>query len=810
MNKIVASKRIFSMLIFILLFNFTDLLTILNTKNSVDIAMIILILLPSSYIIYQLNQNSKEFPRYITLLAISSAVFYISYKIVDLMITVVSLVFGEQSLFNLYSYKLFIFIFILLIMLVFHFIKPEARIIYKVISGIFSFVVVVLIYFLLRIVLGSDFTISLVSYDASYTSLISIFFPFLYLSLFKFDSTYLKDSMLTSIVGYITLISIVMIASNFTAYNSSSVTLSNTAFIYFISGNSGLIPQTLIYSAYITIELIKMLVVYKLAVSCYKQSLTDENQNVILFAMILLIIEFLVVVVFANNLWTMQNVLQIIYIIISILFLISLSVYGIYICFRQYIKTIEKTILLILCSFPIIVCIFYLAYIKSPMYTIFNEIIQELNIVFYMFSILVLFFYTLETIILLYAYRKRKYTSDISADKEQKNDFTIFVLIPCMNEELVIYKTLKSLCSNQYKNLKIYVIDDASADNTLFEISKCVDIRKHVLRRCKPNAQQGKGEALNWAYYQLLKVIDDRNLNYEEVLITIIDADTEVEDDYFEKVNKVFKSDSTTTGLQSKVRVIELGSDIAQDLEFAQIINSMQSLRNLTNTVAFGGNGQFCKLSILEKLEEKPWSKSLVEDFDLSTRLFLKLGDQIHNVQYDDIYIKQSGIVKDPQALVKQRVRWAQGNVQSFKYFKQIMLSKKLKRLQKIELCSTLIKPWLMAIEYAILIYTLTLIVDVLLFEGVTPMLVLVFVLFIAMGTYILLINLIWSVSYNLENSTKLKFNKIISDAYYLTKFLFTLTQIYPQSILKHLKSDDTWDKTSRRQSTNKPHSGVT
>ncbi|WOO89021.1 glycosyltransferase family 2 protein [Mollicutes bacterium LVI A0078] len=670
--------------------------------------------------------------------------------------------------------------------------------------------VILLTYSALNILLGSNVTIDLVSYDSSYTNLLSMFFPLLYLCLYKHEQTTLKQSLCNSVIGYIVVVCILMLIGNVVTVDDTNVMLPNTAFIHFVKDNTNLLLAILIYAVSISIEVLKIGIVCELAFGSIENNDNTSGISLILFIVLMLSAQYLVIEQFTNNLWMMKNVLQMFYIASNIIFLIVLSSYGMYLCFKQYMRPFQKSLLLIFGTFPIILCIFYLAYIKSPLYLVFNTTIHDLNVIFYLFSIIVLLFYTIETIVLLYAYRKRKYTNDISENGEAVNDLDIFVLIPCMNEGLVINKTLRSLCNNQYKNLNIYVIDDASSDNTLFEVAKCADIRKHVLKRCKPNAQDGKGEALNWAYYQLLTVINDRKLNYEEVLITIIDADTEVEPDYFEKVNKVFKSDTKITGLQSKVRVVELGADSAQDLEFAQIINSMQSLRNITDTVAFGGNGQFCRLSILEKLEEKPWSKSLVEDFDLSTRLYLKLGDQIHNVQYDDIYIKQSGIVNDVPALVKQRVRWAQGNVQSFKYFKQIIKSNKLKKIQKVELCATLIKPWLMAIEYSILIYTLILIVDVLLFEGFTRMLILVLVLFIAMCTYILFINFIWSILYNKEKNAKLKFTKTVSDTYYLTKFLFTLTQIYPQSILRHFKRDNTWDKTSRQQKPDTHQTGIT
>lgn len=346
----------------------------------------------------------------------------------------------------------------------------------------------------------------------------------------------------------------------------------------------------------------------------------------------------------------------------------------------------------------------------------------------------------------------------------------------------------------------VHVIDDASDDETANEVLKVKDHRLNLMQRVKPNAQTGKGEALNWAYYQLIEQINAKGISHEDVLITIIDADTDVDEDYFYKVNYVFNSRRQVTGLQSKVRVIDLEADSAQDLEFAEIINASQSLRNITGTVAFGGNGQFCRLSTLESLEENPWSKSLVEDFDLSTRLYLKKGSEVQNIQIDDVYIRQTGIKKDPAALVKQRVRWAQGNVQSSIYFIPIIKSKLLNRKQKAELLSTLIKPWMMAIEYLILIYTLVIIVDAIIIGGITRAIALIVILFLVMALYILVINFVWALLYNQKKNKRIKLKEVFSDVYYLTKFLLTLTQIYPQSIIRYFKSENGWDKTKRQE----------
>lgn len=436
-----------------------------------------------------------------------------------------------------------------------------------------------------------------------------------------------------------------------------------------------------------------------------------------------------------------------------------------------------------------------MSYLKE----IFEIMISKLTFFAVFFSILTFIYYTIETILLWYAYSTKSYTSDLN-HVEIETNYRIIVLIPCMNEELVIKNTVKSLLNTNYENLDIYVIDDASIDNTVQEVQEFQGNKRfHLLQRFQPQAQQGKGEALNWAYKKITDSYIDKGYIFEETLITIIDADSSVATDYFDKVNLVFNSDFELTGLQSKVQVINRNRDTSQDLEFGEIINATQSLRSKTNTVAFGGNGQFCKLSTLYSLHEAPWTTSLVEDFDLSLRLFLSDIYNVRNVQYDDIKIKQTGIYDDTMSLVKQRVRWAQGNIQTFKYIFPIIKSENLEFKQKLELCFTLIKPWLMAIEYVVVIYTGVVLFGTLLLFGLNDAVKSFVIIFALMVLYIFLINIVWAVLYNKNSQEKFRWGHVLSDAYYLTKFLIVLSQIYPQATLRYFRSQNTWDKTKRQ-----------
>ncbi len=542
------------------------------------------------------------------------------------------------------------------------------------------------------------------------------------------------------------------------------------------------------------VNYLMILFTYNFVIRKVKEVIAMENKKFPKYPLVLTIIVVLLLLK-GGNVYIKLDLLTI---IVHLFLGLVIVMYGFFIGMKKYNKTIQRLFLFLFPSFVIL----YIIYLLSLVHDIYGKTIffvENLNYIFLIFSIFVITYYTFETLLLFYAYDKQKFSSTEPQIVIRKK-YHMYVMIPCLNEEIVIENTISSILTSDYENLSVYAIDDASDDRTAEIISSFTDPRVSLISRVKPNAQEGKGEALNYVFEMIKEDVNQKQIPYEDVLIAIIDADTFVYPDYFHKINYVFNTNLDVTGLQSKVRVLSKTNDRSQDLEFTEIINATQALRMITNTVAFGGNGQFCKLSTLDSLNEKPWSNSLVEDFDLSTRLFLAEGVNSVNIQYSDIFIEQTGIDKDLKALVKQRVRWAQGNVQSSKYITDIIMSKKLENRQKFELLMTLIKPWLMAIEYVIVVYTVVAIIDSILLFGLTNEIKNIVVLFALMTLYILSINLIWSILYNRSKpNSKMKVKTIINDWFYLTLFLLSLTQIYPQSLIRYFKAENGWDKTKRQ-----------
>ncbi|MCK4394544.1 glycosyltransferase family 2 protein, partial [Candidatus Bipolaricaulota bacterium] len=102
-----------------------------------------------------------------------------------------------------------------------------------------------------------------------------------------------------------------------------------------------------------------------------------------------------------------------------------------------------------------------------------------------------------------------------------------------------------------------------------------------------------------------------------------------------------------------------------QDVEFTTFSFITQTVRDRTSgAVALGGNGQFIRASVLERMgrEEGCWDVSaLTEDLDIGTRIHLRGG----RIRFINRWVGQEG-VESFKALFKQRHRWAWGTLQVF------------------------------------------------------------------------------------------------------------------------------------------------
>jgi 1,2-diacylglycerol 3-beta-glucosyltransferase len=243
-------------------------------------------------------------------------------------------------------------------------------------------------------------------------------------------------------------------------------------------------------------------------------------------------------------------------------------------------------------------------------------------------------------------------------------------LLPCLNEDKVIANSVARLLAIPGDNFTVMVIDDASTDDTAAVVEAMGDPRVRLFRRTHPDAQQGKGEALNAAVRFLVagSLVD---CDPDRTIVVIVDADGQLDPCAVDEVTPYF-ADPRVGAVQIGVRINNrVGSTLArmQDMEFVIFTEVFQRGRRHVGSVGLGGNGQFMRLSALGALGSSPWSRSLTEDLDMGVRLLAR-GWRIEYCHSAAVH--QQGVT-EVKRLVRQRSRWFQGHLQSIRLVKQVL-----------------------------------------------------------------------------------------------------------------------------------------
>ncbi|PRY16875.1 glycosyltransferase [Kineococcus rhizosphaerae] len=303
------------------------------------------------------------------------------------------------------------------------------------------------------------------------------------------------------------------------------------------------------------------------------------------------------------------------------------------------------------------------------------------------------------------------------------DEYDLHFVVPCLNEEAVITGTVRHLVTT-FPRARLWCVDDASTDATPRLLAALEEefAAVRVLTRRHPDAQQGKGPALNHAW----RAIDAElppGTDRSRVLVGILDADARLDRLCPDLISgPAMFGDPDVAAVQVQVRVTcdvdalvstdldDLSSvfDPAtvhapprrdplliqlQDLEFTGPIAAMQVLRRRTGSVGMGGNGQFTRMAALDRIALEhgtPWHGALLEDFELGLHVLLTGG----RTEYcDDTYVSQVGLTA-LRPLIRQRSRWAQGGMQCMRYLWRVLSSPNVPLPAALEIAYYLCVPW--------------------------------------------------------------------------------------------------------------------
>lgn len=286
-------------------------------------------------------------------------------------------------------------------------------------------------------------------------------------------------------------------------------------------------------------------------------------------------------------------------------------------------------------------------------------------------------------------------------------------LIPCLNEDRVIVRTVSSLIV-QNPGAHVWCVDDDSDDDTGALLHRLTEISSHVhvISRRAPFARSGKGAALNAGWHALSRHLGP-DVDRSRVIVGVLDADGRLDEQAYEVLaGERYFADSSVGAVQVQVRMINRGHSTPdaddpaaatrfgrllvtlQDLEFRTVISGMQILRRHTASVGMGGNGQFTRMSTLDLIADSsgtPWHGALLEDFELGVHTLL----EGHRTEYaHHTWVAQEGLAS-LRPLLRQRSRWAQGAMQCARYLPTIMKSRKVSTPAAMEIGYFLLLPWL-------------------------------------------------------------------------------------------------------------------
>ncbi len=251
---------------------------------------------------------------------------------------------------------------------------------------------------------------------------------------------------------------------------------------------------------------------------------------------------------------------------------------------------------------------------------------------------------------------------------------TVSLLVAAKNEEAVISKLVKTLCSINYPldKYEIWVVDDNSTDKTPDLLEKLAQTypQLKVLRRTAGSG--GKSGALN----------DVLPLTTGEFL-GVFDADAQVSPDLLRQVLPLFDREAVGA-VQVRKAIANAGTNFwtkGQSTEMA-LDSYMQQQRIARGGLGdLRGNGQFVRREAIVRCGG--WNEeTITDDLDLALRLHLDQWD-IEFLSFPPVM--EEGVTT-AVSLWHQRNRWAEGQSQRYLDYWRAIFSNRLGRVKTFDL----------------------------------------------------------------------------------------------------------------------------
>ena len=289
----------------------------------------------------------------------------------------------------------------------------------------------------------------------------------------------------------------------------------------------------------------------------------------------------------------------------------------------------------------------------------------------------------------------------------------VSVVAPAFNEGANVVYNVKSLLSLTYPKFEIVLVNDGSTDDTLQKLIDEFELKKvdfYYEEKIKTKLVRGHYKSTNPLYSKLLVVdkvngkskADASNAGIHSTkypLFICTDVDCILKNDTIIKLAKPF--------IQAKKRVIATGAGIRisnscevkdgflvkihfpkgwyprfQELEYVRAFLFGRMAWSQINGLLLvsGGLGMFDKEIAIAA--GGYWHKSLGEDMELITRMRKYMYDNklSFSIQYIPESLCWTEVPATREVLIRQRVRWARGLVQTLYFHKNVFFNPKYER----------------------------------------------------------------------------------------------------------------------------------
>ena len=270
-------------------------------------------------------------------------------------------------------------------------------------------------------------------------------------------------------------------------------------------------------------------------------------------------------------------------------------------------------------------------------------------------------------------------------DEALENAPTVSLLVAAKNEEAVIARLVKQLCSLDYPSDKyeVWIVDDHSTDKTGMILDRLAEQFPQLQVVHRPaNAGGGKSGALN-------EVLTSS----KGAIIGVFDADASVTPDLLRWVSSMFAKPEIGA-VQVRKAIVNgeenfwtkgQAAEMALDSCFQQHRNAIGGIGELR------GNGQFVRRSALQRCGG--WNEeTITDDLDLTMRLHLD-GWQIGFLPFPAV--GEEGVTS-AISLWHQRNRWAEGGYQRYLDYWRLIFNQPMSLKKRIDLLSFILIQYLL------------------------------------------------------------------------------------------------------------------